>query len=285
MTTQTATRPSWADGVPPAGSDPLLGQPAPPSFPAAAPTAPADAALQERLARLAAKRQGGDNSGNNSTVAPTQRTAQGPKRRRHPAKHSRTAALALSFVTTGGLGYLLAATDPGPATASAAPVGIVTPATGATGASATAAETTAAAAPPASPVVEQPAATTADSVAATAPTTAATTAPAVAAQPVVVNGETFTNRWGPVQVQATFGADGTLTAVDAVQVPYADGKSVGINNYAVPRLNSEALTAQTAQVNTVSGATYTSTGYRQSLQSAIDIAVANGITTLSAAAA
>jgi uncharacterized protein with FMN-binding domain len=45
-------------------------------------------------------------------------------------------------------------------------------------------------------------------------------------------------------------------------------------------LNSEALTAQSANVHTISGATYTSNGYAQSLQSAIDVARANGITTI-----
>ena len=46
-------------------------------------------------------------------------------------------------------------------------------------------------------------------------------------------------------------------------------------------LNSEALTAQSANVDTISGATYTSRSYEQSLQSAIDIARANSITTIS----
>ena len=103
-----------------------------------------------------------------------------------------------------------------------------------------------------------------------------------ASAPVQVNGQTFINKWGPVQVQATFASDGSLVAVDAIQTPFADGKSVRINDVAIPRLNSEALTAQSAQVDTISGATYTSTGYRQSLQSAIDIAVANGVTTVAA---
>ena len=62
-----------------------------------------------------------------------------------------------------------------------------------------------------------------------------------------------------------------------MQVPFSDEKSVRINDRAVPRLNSEAITAQSATVDTVSGATYTSVGYQQSLQSAIDIAVANGV--------
>jgi uncharacterized protein with FMN-binding domain len=97
----------------------------------------------------------------------------------------------------------------------------------------------------------------------------------------VVNGTAFSNRYGNVQVQATFAPDGTITNIDVIQVPSRDRESVQINNYAIPRLNSEALTAQSANVHSVSGATYTSNGYAQSLQSAIDVARANGITTIS----
>ena len=185
------------------------------------------------------------------------------KKRRHPARHSRSAALALSFLTTSGLAYAFASTDTGATANVAAPAGIVTPTPSAT------------AAPSSTPTVAVPVspATTASS------TTASSTTAGPA--PTVVNGASFANRYGDVQVQATFAADGSLANVDVLQVPSRDGKSVAINNYAVPRLNSEALTAQSADVHTVSGATYTSIGYEQSLQSAIDAARANGITTIS----
>ncbi len=101
-----------------------------------------------------------------------------------------------------------------------------------------------------------------------------------AAATTVVDGAVFSNKWGEVQVEATFAADGTLVDVTTLQTPYRDGKSVRINERAVPQLNSEALTAQSAPVDTVSGATYTSTDYRRSLQSAIDAANAAGITAL-----
>ena len=52
----------------------------------------------------------------------------------------------------------------------------------------------------------------------------------------------------------------TLTDVTTLQTPGGRQRSVSINNAAVPRLNSEALTAQSAAVHTVSGATYTSDG-------------------------
>ena len=188
-------------------------------------------------------------------------------KRRHPARHSRSAALALSFITTSGLAYAFAATDSGASASIAEPAGVV----GSSIAAAPAAATTTPIAPVTAPI--------------TAPTTAPVTAPSTTATasttPTVVNGESVRNRYGDVQVQATFAADGTLTNVDVIRAPSGDGQSVQINNYAVPRLNSEALTAQSADVHTVSGATYTSIGYEQSLQSAIDVARANGITTIS----
>ena len=122
---------------------------------------------------------------------------------------------------------------------------------------------------------------TADTAAPTAGTGSA--APARSAEPArstVVDGAVFRNKWGPVQVEATFAPDGTLTDVAALRTPNDRGQSVRINDYAVPRLTSEALSAQSASVDTVSGATYTSDGYRQSLQSAIDLARQAGVTAL-----
>ena len=87
---------------------------------------------------------------------------------------------------------------------------------------------------------------------------------------VKVDGAVFSNKWGEVQVEVTFAADGSLADVTPLQTPYRDGKSVRINERAVPRLNSEALSVQSATVDTVSGATYTSEAYAESVQSAID---------------
>ena len=97
-----------------------------------------------------------------------------------------------------------------------------------------------------------------------------TQAPAAQAQSVVVQGGVFHNKWGDVQVQATFAPDGSLVDVVTLQTPSRDGKSVRINDRAAPQLNAEALSVQSADVHTVSGATYTSQAYLQSLQSAID---------------
>lgn len=84
-------------------------------------------------------------------------------------------------------------------------------------------------------------------------------------------GDAVTTEWGVVQVQITV-TDGTITAAKAVQYPDQNDKDLRINAYAVPLLNSEVTAAQSADIDGVSGATVTSNGYVQSLQSAIDAA-------------
>jgi uncharacterized protein with FMN-binding domain len=113
------------------------------------------------------------------------------------------------------------------------------------------------------------------------PTTGATTAPATAATAATsaakatstytgsVTGTAADTRWGPVQVKVTL-ASGKITAVDVVEVPDSNGRDQEINADAVPQLVQETLQAQSAQIDMVSGATYTSDGYVTSLQSALD---------------
>lgn len=86
-----------------------------------------------------------------------------------------------------------------------------------------------------------------------------------------VTGDSVQTRWGPVQVRITL-KSGRLTEVTAVVYPTENPRDQEINSFALPRLRSEALQAQSADIDTVSGATYTSDGYRQSLQSALDSA-------------
>nr|WP_119612496.1 FMN-binding protein [Streptomyces acidiscabies] len=76
-------------------------------------------------------------------------------------------------------------------------------------------------------------------------------------------------RYGPVQVRVTVSA-GRITGVTVLAHPDGNPRDEQINAYAVPLLTRETLTAQSARVDTVSGATYTSGGYRRSLQSALD---------------
>jgi len=82
-------------------------------------------------------------------------------------------------------------------------------------------------------------------------------------------GDAVDTRWGPVQVRITV-QGGKITSSDAVQYPQNNGRDVQINGYALPILNQEAVQQQSASIDTVSGATVTSDGYLQSLQSAID---------------
>jgi uncharacterized protein with FMN-binding domain len=81
-------------------------------------------------------------------------------------------------------------------------------------------------------------------------------------------GTTSTSRYGSITVSITV-EDGTLTDATA-EVSADDGRSRSISARAVPLLRSEVLTAQSADVSMVSGATYTSEGYLSSLQSALD---------------
>ena len=84
----------------------------------------------------------------------------------------------------------------------------------------------------------------------------------------VVNGTAVSFRFGTVQVQITV-KNGAITDITTLQAPDG-GHSGQISSYAIPILQSEALSAKNAQIDLVSGATYTSDAYAQSLQSALD---------------
>ncbi|MEU8543650.1 FMN-binding protein [Streptomyces sp. NPDC048717] len=82
-------------------------------------------------------------------------------------------------------------------------------------------------------------------------------------------GESVETRYGPVQVRITV-SGGRITEATAVRTPFANERDRETAGYAVPVLTSETLAAQSARVDAVSGATYTSEGYTRSLQSALD---------------
>ncbi|MEE1803519.1 MULTISPECIES: FMN-binding protein [unclassified Streptomyces] len=82
-------------------------------------------------------------------------------------------------------------------------------------------------------------------------------------------GDAVSTPYGTVQVSATV-RNGRLTAVKVLRVPSGDGRSQQLAGYAVPQLTQEALGAHSAHIDAVSGASYTSQGYIQSLQSALD---------------
>lgn len=113
--------------------------------------------------------------------------------------------------------------------------------------------------------------------ASTAPTTIAptTTAPAASSSATACTGETYTgaafaNKYGSVQVAAVVSSAGKLCDVQVLAYPDGDRKSVSINQRALPTLRTEALAANSASIQAVTGATLTSNGYKSSLQSALD---------------
>lgn len=82
-------------------------------------------------------------------------------------------------------------------------------------------------------------------------------------------GSAANTRFGPVQVQITV-SGGVVTDVQVPVYPDENGRDQQINSRALPVLVKETLAAQSADIDMVSGATYTSDGYLSSLQSALD---------------
>jgi uncharacterized protein with FMN-binding domain len=110
-----------------------------------------------------------------------------------------------------------------------------------------------------------------------APTTApgATPGPTATSRPAsggsaarTVDGPVVSTRYGDIQVEAVV-AGGKVTDVVALQLP-TGRRSGQISSYAEPILHQEALGAQSANIDLVSGATYTSDAYARSLQAALD---------------
>jgi len=101
----------------------------------------------------------------------------------------------------------------------------------------------------------------------TSPTATTTTGATTGA--VEVDGPTVQTQYGPVQV-AVVVTDGVLVDVVALQLPSGDRHNESINAYAEPQLEEMALEAQSADIDVVSSATFTSLAYAESLQAALD---------------
>ena len=97
------------------------------------------------------------------------------------------------------------------------------------------------------------------------PTTPRTTVPVTR----VIDGSVISTRFGPVQVQLTLQGTRILN-VQALQLPSSHPRSQRISDEAGPMLRTEVLQAQSARINLISGASYTSQGYAESAQSALD---------------
>jgi uncharacterized protein with FMN-binding domain len=86
-----------------------------------------------------------------------------------------------------------------------------------------------------------------------------------------VDGPVVGTRFGSVQVEVTL--DGSrIVEIAALQLPNGDRRTNQISSYVEPILRTQALTAQSARIDGISGATYTSLAYARSLQAALDSA-------------
>ena len=85
------------------------------------------------------------------------------------------------------------------------------------------------------------------------------------------SGDTTRTRWGPIQVTITV-SGGKITGVAVPTYPNGNRRDEEINARALPTLRQETLDKQSADIDAVSGATVTSDGYKESLQSALDAA-------------
>jgi uncharacterized protein with FMN-binding domain len=112
------------------------------------------------------------------------------------------------------------------------------------------------------------AATTAKSSTTAAASTARTTASTVAAIRSAT-GSDVQYQYGDLEVKVTM-TGSKITDVTVARADVYDARSESIDQYAIPELRSQALSAQSAQIDGVSGASYTSSAYEQSLQAAID---------------
>lgn len=108
-----------------------------------------------------------------------------------------------------------------------------------------------------------------DSASASSDSSASSGSTSATAASGTYTGDAVQTRFGDVQVEITV-ENGVLSSSNAIQYPNRDRHDQQINSYAVPVLNAEAVQAQSADIDSVSGATFTSLAYAQSLQSAID---------------
>lgn len=119
------------------------------------------------------------------------------------------------------------------------------------------------------PVAGAPAAGAADAAGAGAAASPGTSRKAKKAGHRTVTGKVAETARGPMQVELTL-AGQRITKVTVLQRTNSGPESNQIDAVAIPKLINETLAAQSAHIDAVSGATYTSQGYLQSLQSALD---------------
>jgi len=183
--------------------------------------------------------------------------------------------------TVGGLGAVLSITPPQFGSANTGTLGgkslgggtstATAPAPTQTQAAPAPTDTAAAATPAPAATKKSTKKSTQSTTAATTPAAPATTAPAAPAKAKpsgTFTGSTQQTRFGPVQVEITI-SNGKITAARALQYPNNDFRSQSISQQAIPYLVQETLAAQSANIQGVGGASYTSQGWYDSLVSAL----------------
>ena len=110
--------------------------------------------------------------------------------------------------------------------------------------------------------------TTATTGTTTSGTTTKTTSGSTTYKDGTYTGTTVTHRYGSVTVTVTI-SGGKITNVSAQALDGGDRRSQSIDSQAVPMMKTEVLSANSAKVSTIGGATYTTTAYITSLQSAL----------------
>lgn len=103
----------------------------------------------------------------------------------------------------------------------------------------------------------------------TTPTTPTTKPGAAATGARQIDGPVISTQFGDIQVRVIIG-NGKITDVQPLQLPFDRRRSQEISQAAAPLLHDEVLQAQSAQIDLLSGATYTSDAYQRSLQAALD---------------
>jgi uncharacterized protein with FMN-binding domain len=131
--------------------------------------------------------------------------------------------------------------------------------------------TAVATAPATTPTTTDPTPSSTGGSGSSSPAAGASPSPSAATGTKTYTGTAVSTRWGDVQVAITV-TNGKITDVQVPVYPDRNGRDQEINAYALPTLRQETLDAQSANIDAVSGATVTSDGYLQSLQSALDAA-------------
>jgi uncharacterized protein with FMN-binding domain len=187
----------------------------------------------------------------------------------------RRAVLTLGGTLAGLAALLSLKTHPGTSVAGTAPLAPAAPASSAAGGPA--ASPSPASPSPASPSPAFPSGGSSAPASGKAPAAKASASSAakagggtpVSATVRVLTGQVINTQYGPMQVQVTMTGQ-KITAVKVLQQTDTGAYSQQIDATAIPQLTSETLAAQSARIDAVSGASYTSSGYIQSLQGALD---------------